>query len=230
MVILEQVSKIYGNHAAVNNISLEVEKGEILVLVGPSGCGKTTTLKMINRLIEADSGRILIAGEDIKSLDPVELRRKIGYVIQQIGLLPHLSIQDNIAFVLKLLNVPKNRQGARAKELLELMGMPAEYLAKRPRQLSGGQQQRVGVARALAADPDLILMDEPFGAVDPLGRQQLQDALLELQQKVNKTIIFVTHDLPEALKIGSRIALMREGRIVRVAKPVDLIIDDNEFV
>jgi osmoprotectant transport system ATP-binding protein len=182
------------------------------VLVGPSGCGKTTTMRMINRLIEPTSGTITIGGEDVTELDDVQLRRKIGYVIQQIGLIPHLSIAQNVALVPKLLKWDKKRITERVDEMLTVVGLdPAQYRSRYPRQLSGGQQQRVGVARALAADPPIMLMDEPFGAVDPITRSRLQDEFLSLQQTLRKTIVFVTHDFDEALKIGDRIAVLRQG-------------------
>jgi osmoprotectant transport system ATP-binding protein len=183
-----------------------------VVLVGPSGCGKTTTMRMINRMIEPTSGTIEIGGEDVTGLDDVKLRRKIGYVIQQIGLIPHLSIAQNVAMVPKLLKWDKARTTARVDEMLTVVGLdPEQYRTRYPRQLSGGQQQRVGVARALAADPPIMLMDEPFGAVDPITRSRLQDEFLSLQQTLGKTIVFVTHDFDEALKLGDRIAVLREG-------------------
>jgi osmoprotectant transport system ATP-binding protein len=191
---------------------MEIPAGEFMVLVGPSGCGKTTTMRMINRLIQPTSGTITIGGEDVTELDDVQLRRKIGYVIQQIGLIPHLSIAQNVALVPKLLKWDKKRITDRVDEMLTVVGLdPAQYRSRYPRQLSGGQQQRVGVARALAADPPIMLMDEPFGAVDPITRSRLQDEFLSLQQTLRKTIVFVTHDFDEALKIGDRIAVLRQG-------------------
>lgn len=230
MVRLENVSKVYGSDRVVDDVSLSVEKGEILVLIGPSGCGKTTTLKMINQLIPHTSGRISVKGRDVTTIDPVALRREIGYVIQQIGLLPHLTIQDNIAFVLQLMHVPRARQRDRAVELIQTVGLPMDFLKKYPRQLSGGQQQRVGVARALAADPDLILMDEPFGAVDPIAREQLQEELMRLHRSLHKTIVFVTHDMQEAFRLGTRIAIMRAGKLVRVGPAIDLVREKDAFV
>jgi osmoprotectant transport system ATP-binding protein len=195
-----------------------------LILIGPSGCGKTTTMKMINRLIEPSSGNIYIEGEDAGKLDPVELRRNIGYVIQQIGLFPHMTIGQNIALVPKLKKWDEKRKTERVEELLQLVGLPPEqYRDRYPNELSGGQQQRVGVARALAADPPIILMDEPFGALDPITREQLQDELLQLQSELQKTIVFVTHDIDEALKLGSRIAIMRDGKIVQLGSPDSLL-------
>ncbi|MGB9792299.1 MAG: betaine/proline/choline family ABC transporter ATP-binding protein [Thermacetogeniaceae bacterium] len=230
MVELENVSKIYGNDRVVDNVSFSVKKGEIFVLIGPSGCGKTTTLKMINQLIPHSEGKIIVRGEDVTKLDPVELRRSIGYVIQYIGLLPHLKIRDNITFVLQLKKYPKKKQKERAEELIQTVGLPVSYLDRYPRELSGGQQQRVGVARALAADPEILLMDEPFGAVDPIARGQLQNELLKLQEAIQKTIIFVTHDMQEAFKLGNRIAIMREGKLVTVGTAMEIVKEEDEFV
>ena len=213
-IILTDLTKKYPGTArpAVDRVNMEIPAGEIVVLVGPSGCGKTTTMRMINRMIEPTSGSIAIGDEDVTALDDVTLRRKIGYVIQQIGLIPHLSIGQNVALVPKLLKWDKKRISARVDEMLTVVGLdPAEYRNRYPRQLSGGQQQRVGVARALAADPPIMLMDEPFGAVDPITRSRLQDEFLSLQQTLQKTIVFVTHDFDEALKLGDRIAVLREG-------------------
>jgi len=230
MVRLEEVSKKYGPDTAVDSVSLDVHPGETMVVVGPSGCGKTTLLKLINRLIPLTSGRILINGRDTAGADPVLLRRTIGYVIQQIGLLPHLTVRDNITFVLELTGVTKDRRNARAEELIQTVGLPTDYLDKRPQHLSGGQQQRVGVARALAANPEVILMDEPFGALDPITRQQLQEVILDLQQRMRKTIIFVTHDIQEAFKLGGRVAIMRDGNLVAVGTAKQLINSDQPFI
>ncbi|EWM14803.1 ABC transporter ATP-binding protein [Kutzneria sp. 744] len=208
---LENVTKRYTGtrQAAVEDFSMSIAAGEIVVFVGPSGCGKTTTMKMINRLIEPSSGRITIGGADALSLDPDELRRGIGYAIQQAGLFPHLTVGQNIGMVPGLLGWPKPKTATRVEEMLELVGLDAgEYRDRFPRQLSGGQQQRVGVARALAADPPVLLMDEPFGAVDPITRGNLQDELLSLQSELHKTIVFVTHDFDEAVKLGDRIAVL----------------------
>ncbi|HET9760321.1 MAG TPA: betaine/proline/choline family ABC transporter ATP-binding protein [Nocardioidaceae bacterium] len=213
-IVLKDLTKKYPNQAkaAVDSVNMEIPAGEIVVFVGPSGCGKTTTMRMINRLIEPTSGTITIGGEDVTGLDDVQLRRKIGYVIQQIGLIPHLSIAQNVALVPKLLKWDRKRVTERVDEMLTVVGLdPEQYRSRYPRQLSGGQQQRVGVARALAADPPIMLMDEPFGAVDPITRSRLQDEFLSLQQTLRKTIVFVTHDFDEALKIGDRIAVLREG-------------------
>ena len=217
VVAFEHVTKRYpGAEApAVNDLSLEVPAGEICVLVGPSGCGKTTSMKMVNRLIEPTGGRITIDGRDVMSLPAVELRRGIGYVIQQVGLFPHLTIGANTATVPALLGWDRGRIRERTDELLELVGLPpAEYRNRYPAELSGGERQRVGVARALAADPPVMLMDEPFGAVDPIRRERLQNEFLRLQQRVRKTIIFVTHDVDEAIKMGDRIAILQRGVIL----------------
>ncbi|MFH9065498.1 betaine/proline/choline family ABC transporter ATP-binding protein [Streptomyces coeruleorubidus] len=210
---LENLTKRYpgGAQPAVDNVSMEIKAGEVVVLVGPSGCGKSTTLKMINRLIEPTGGRIRMGGEDVTDIDPVGLRRKVGYAIQSAGLFPHMTVAQNIALVPRMIGWPKARIRARTEELLDLVGLdPGEFHGRYPRQLSGGQQQRVGVARALAADPPVLLMDEPFGAVDPITRDHLQDELIRLQHELHKTIVFVTHDFDEAIKIGDRIAVLRE--------------------
>jgi osmoprotectant transport system ATP-binding protein len=215
VIRLEHVTKRYDGTLAVDDLSLEVATGELCVLVGPSGCGKTTTMRMINRLIEPTSGRIFLDDEDVLALDPVHLRRRIGYVIQQIGLFPHQTIADNVGTVPRLLGWKRERVRARVDELLELVGLPpASFRDRYPAQLSGGQRQRVGVARALGADPDVLLMDEPFGAIDPITRERLQDEFLRLQQEVRKTVVFVTHDIEEAVKLGDRIAILRQGGIL----------------
>ncbi len=225
MITLEGVSKSYGETVAVDNLSMELPTGKIVILAGPSGSGKTTILKMINRLIEPDSGRILIDGVDTQSHSADSLRRSIGYVIQQVGLFPHVTIADNVGTVPRLLGWDKKRRQARVEELLDLVGLPAkEYAQRRPSQLSGGQAQRVGVARALAADPPVLLMDEPFAALDPITRLRLQDELLRLQTIVQKTIVFVTHDINEAIKLGDLIALFQQGgRLAQYATPADLL-------
>jgi osmoprotectant transport system ATP-binding protein len=210
----ESVTKRFPGQSApaVDDLTFEVPAGEIVVLVGPSGCGKTTTMRMINRMIEPTSGRVLIDDKDVLKLNVDKLRRGIGYVIQQIGLFPHMTIAANVALVPNLLGWDKHRVSARVDELLDLVGLdPADYRKRYPRQLSGGQQQRVGVARALAADPPVLLMDEPFGAVDPITRGHLQDELLRIQGDLGKTIVFVTHDFDEAIKLGDRIAVLRQG-------------------
>ena len=219
-VEFERISKQYDTRAkrtpgAVNDLSFEVPAGKICVLVGPSGCGKTTSLKMVNRLIEPTSGRILLDGVDTATRDVTELRRRIGYVIQQVGLFPHQTIGENVVVVPRLLGWPAGRRRERAEELLELVGLdPARYRDRYPSQLSGGERQRVGVARALAADPPVMLMDEPFGAVDPIVRDRLQNEFLRLQEELAKTILFVTHDIDEAIKMGDLVAVMKSGGIL----------------
>ncbi|MCD7442573.1 betaine/proline/choline family ABC transporter ATP-binding protein [Streptomyces lincolnensis] len=221
MIRFEQVGKRYPDGTtAVDELSFEVAEGELVTLVGPSGCGKTTTMMMVNRLIEPTSGRILVGGEDIAAVDPVRLRRRIGYVIQQVGLFPHRTILDNTATVPSLVGWKKAKARARAAELLDLVGLdPNTYGPRYPEQLSGGQRQRVGVARALAADPPVLLMDEPFGAVDPVVREQLQDEFLRMQAAVRKTVLLVTHDIEEAVRLGDRIAVYGQGRIEQFDTP-----------
>ncbi|MGW0880095.1 betaine/proline/choline family ABC transporter ATP-binding protein [Streptomyces sp. NPDC002671] len=221
MIRFEQVTKRYPDGTtAVDGLSFEVAEGELVTLVGPSGCGKTTTMMMVNRLIEPTSGRIFVAGEDIARVDPVRLRRRIGYVIQQVGLFPHRTVLDNTATVPALLGWKRAKARARAAELLDLVGLdPNTYGPRYPEQLSGGQRQRVGVARALAADPPVLLMDEPFGAVDPVVREQLQDEFLRMQAAVRKTVLLVTHDIEEAVRLGDRIAVYGQGRIEQFDTP-----------
>ncbi|MDG4865927.1 ATP-binding cassette domain-containing protein, partial [Streptomyces sp. T-3] len=221
MIRFEQVTKRYPDGTtAVDDLSFEVAEGELVTLVGPSGCGKTTTMMMVNRLIEPSSGRIYVNGEDISTVDPVKLRRRIGYVIQQVGLFPHRTILDNTATVPALVGWKRGKAKARAAELLDMVGLdPAKYGSRYPDQLSGGQRQRVGVARALAADPPVLLMDEPFGAVDPVVREQLQDQFLEMQARVHKTVLMVTHDIEEAVRLGDRIAVYGNGRIEQFDTP-----------
>lgn len=233
MIKFANVSKLYsdGTHA-VNALDLQIADGEFFVLIGPSGCGKTTTLKMMNRLIDATSGLISIDEKAIESYDIHELRWNIGYVLQQIALFPHLTIEENIAIVPELKKWGRDKTRARVDELLNMVGLdPAVYRSRKPEELSGGQQQRIGVARALAADPRLILMDEPFSALDPISREKLQDDILELQREIKKTIVFVTHDMQEALKLGDRICIMKEGEIVQVGSPEEILNQPaNEFV
>jgi osmoprotectant transport system ATP-binding protein len=222
----DHVSKTYPNasHPAVNEISLEVEEGEFVVFFGPSGCGKTTLLKMTNRLFEPSGGQILLEGADVRGMDPVLLRRRMGYVIQQVGLFPHLTVGENVAVVPDLLGWDKPRIASRVEELLALVNLPAGEFARRyPAQLSGGQQQRVGLARALAGDPEVLLMDEPFGAIDALTRGSLQEEILALHSRLRKTILFVTHDVDEALRLADRIALLREGRVEQYGTPCELL-------
>ncbi|KOU35555.1 betaine/proline/choline family ABC transporter ATP-binding protein [Streptomyces sp. WM6378] len=225
MIRFEQVSKVYPDGTrAVDDLSFEVAKGELVTLVGPSGCGKTTTMMMVNRLIEPTSGRILVDGEDIATLDPVKLRRRIGYVIQQVGLFPHRTVLDNTATVPALVGWKRAKARARAAELLDLVGLdPAKYGPRYPAQLSGGQRQRVGVARALAADPPVLLMDEPFGAVDPVVRERLQNEFLSLQATVRKTVLLVTHDIEEAVRMGDRMAVYGSGRIEQFDTPASVL-------
>ncbi|HEX7065823.1 MAG TPA: betaine/proline/choline family ABC transporter ATP-binding protein [Bacillales bacterium] len=218
MITFENVSKKYPDGTeALKEISFRVREGELLTLIGPSGCGKTTTMKMINRLIEPSEGSISINGEDISKMDPVKLRRNTGYVIQQIGLLPHMTIAENVALVPKLKKWPKEKYQKRVDELLDLVGLdPSVFRERYPFELSGGQQQRIGVIRALAGEPPVILMDEPFSALDPISREQLQDELVRLQQEIHKTIVFVTHDMDEAIKIADRIVIMKDGEILQI--------------
>ncbi len=234
-ILLDGVTKRYDaqSQPAVDDITMEIPAGEIVMLVGPSGCGKTTTMKMINRLIEPSSGRILIGDDDVTKRDPDQLRRHIGYVIQGAGLFPHLTVGDNIAIVPRLLKWDKKRTATRIDELLDLVSLdPSQYRNRYPRELSGGQQQRIGVARALAADPPVLLMDEPFGAVDPITRQRLQDELLRLQEELRKTIVFVTHDFDEAVKLGDRIAILQTGsKIVQYDSPERILSEPaDDFV
>ena len=233
MIEFENVTKRYpGGVVAVDGLDLQVEEGETLVLLGASGCGKTTTLKMVNRLIEPTGGVIRLGGESIMAQDPIALRRGIGYAIQHIGLFPHMTIGENIAVVPKLLNWNTDRIRERVDRLLDMVGLPPEAFRDRwPSQLSGGQCQRVGVARALSVDPPVILMDEPFGALDPINREQLQSEFLELESEIDKTIMLVTHDVFEAVKMGDRIALLNEGKLQQLATPAELVENPaNAFV
>ncbi|GLK85590.1 ABC transporter ATP-binding protein [Ancylobacter defluvii] len=224
MIVLDRLTKRYGNAVSVDQLSLTVPTGTICALVGASGGGKTTTLRLINRLIEADEGRVLIDGTDAASLAPVALRRRIGYVIQSVGLFPHWNVARNIATVPDLLGWKRDRIDRRIDELLDLVGLdPASYRHRRPHELSGGQQQRVGVARALAADPDLLLMDEPFGALDPVTRDGLQAALLDIQARTGKTIVIVTHDIDEAIRLASLVAVLDGGKLIQHGSPHDLL-------
>jgi osmoprotectant transport system ATP-binding protein len=230
----QEATKRYGNSStpAVDKLTLEVPAGEICVLVGPSGCGKTTAMRMVNRTVEISEGDVLIGEHSVRDREPAQLRREIGYVIQQIGLFPHRTITENIGAVPQLMGWKKERIRQRSAELLELIGLDPELGDRYPAQLSGGQQQRVGVARALAADPLVMLMDEPFGAIDPINRERLQNEFLRLQAEIRKTVLFVTHDIDEAIKMGDRIAVMREGgRVEQYAMPAELLMAPaNEFV
>lgn len=224
MIELQGLERRYGDGYAVRDLNLTFPEGAVTALLGPSGCGKTTTLRMINRLTEPSAGRVLLRGQDTRELRPETLRRGIGYVIQQIGLFPHLTVAQNVATVPDLLGKDRRATARRVDELLELVGLdPAVYRAKRPGELSGGQAQRVGVARALAADPPVLLMDEPFGALDPLARDALQDAFRDIQRRLGKTVVLVTHDIDEALRLGDHVALMQGGHLAQFGTPDDLI-------
>ncbi len=225
-ILFEQVTLQFpgAGQPAVSQVTCEIQSGELVVILGPSGCGKTTLLKMVNRLYEPTAGRIQIAGQNIQALRPTTLRQKIGYVIQQSGLFPHMSVAHNVAVVPKLLKWPQGKIQARVDELLELVKLPpSDYRDRYPAQLSGGQQQRVGIARALAGNPDYLLMDEPFGAIDAITRSALQAEILRLQQQLHKTILFVSHDVDEALRLGDRIIVMNAGRIVQFDTPFNLL-------
>ena len=230
-IVVDRVSKIFGNKVAVDNISFTVDEGENVVLLGTSGCGKTTTLRMINRLTEVTSGSISVAGKNIEDVSPEELRRNIGYVLQHNGLFPHYTIAENIAIVPELLKWPKQKIIKRTAELLEQLRLPQDYLSLYPQQLSGGQQQRVGLARALAADPPVLLMDEPFGALDAVTRAGITHEFSQLEVLKNKTIVLVTHDIREAFDLGDKILLMDKGKIVQEGSPADLLFNPvNNFV
>ena len=232
MIEFQHVSKIYkGGKVAVEDVNLSFEKGEFICFIGTSGSGKTTSMRMINRMTEPTKGKILIDGQEIQKLNAVELRRKIGYVIQSIGLMPHMTIRENITLVQKLLKVDQQKQQTTAEKMIDLVELPREMLDRYPSELSGGQQQRIGVVRALAADQDIILMDEPFGALDPITRDSLQDLVKDLQERLGKTIVFVTHDMDEALKLANRIAIMSEGKVVQFDTPENILRNPaNKFV
>ena len=233
MITFDNVSKMYSNdHVAVKALNVEIKKGEFFVIIGPSGCGKTTLLKMINRLIPLTEGTIWINGKRVCDYNIHELRWSIGYVLQQIALFPHMTIEENIAIVPELKKWSKTKIQKRVEELLELVGLePEKYRQRKPKELSGGEQQRVGVLRALAADPEIILMDEPFSALDPISRTKLQDDLLDMQRKIQKTIVFVSHDMQEGLKLGDRLCVMKDGEIVQVGSPQEIVENPvNDFV
>ncbi|MDD5827097.1 MAG: ABC transporter ATP-binding protein [Bacilli bacterium] len=231
MIEFQNVSKSYKEKKILENINLVIENNSIVVLIGESGCGKTTTLKMINRLIEPTKGKILINGKDIKKTNPIKLRRSIGYVIQQTGLFPHLTIRQNIELISKLEKKEKKMIQEKTIELMKMVGLSEELLDSYPSELSGGQQQRVGIARAFATDPDIILMDEPFSALDPITRSSLQDEVIRLQDKLKKIIIFVTHDMDEAIKLADKIAIMEQGKVVQYDRPEKILKQPvNEFV
>ncbi|WP_290793335.1 ABC transporter ATP-binding protein [Halomonas sp.] len=236
MIQLDSLTKVFdtpkGAVVAADHISMEVPPGEICILLGPSGCGKTTTLKMINRIVKPTSGKVFINGEDTTGMDTQTLRRNIGYVIQQIGLFPNMTIEENITIVPRLLGWDRTKFRERAREMMAMIALePDAFLKRYPNELSGGQQQRIGVARALAADPPVMLMDEPFGAIDPINRAVIQDEFLKMQQALKKTIMFVSHDIDEAIKMGDRIAVFREGKLVQYSAPDDLLAaPKNSFV
>ncbi|MEG0385122.1 MAG: betaine/proline/choline family ABC transporter ATP-binding protein [Solibacillus sp.] len=232
MLHIEKLKKVYrGGKIAVDDLTLDIQKGEFIAFIGTSGSGKTTALRMLNRMVEPTSGTVTINGKDMMKINPVTLRRSIGYVIQQIGLMPHMTIRDNITLVPRLLQWPKEKSEATAKHLISLVNLPESYLDYYPSQLSGGQQQRIGVIRALAAEQDIILMDEPFGALDPITRDTLQDLIKELQRNLNKTIIFVTHDMDEAIKLADKIAIMHEGKLIQFDTPDNILANPiNNFV
>lgn len=228
---LKNVTKRFGNNVAVNNLNLQMVKGTITMLIGPSGCGKTTTMKMINRLVQLDEGEIKLDGTSVYNIDPVQLRRTIGYVIQEIGLFPHFTVYDNIATVPRLLKWDENKIKKRVEELLDMVTLDSSYAYRYPLQLSGGEKQRVGLARALGADPEVLLMDEPFGAIDPINRLKLHDSFLEIQEEIKKTIVFVTHDINEAIKLGDKIAIIRDGKLVQYADSTEILYNPaNKFV
>ena len=232
MLSIKNLSKVYaGGKKAVDNMTIDIESGDFIAFIGTSGSGKTTALRMINRMIEFTEGEITIDGKNIKELNPVELRRSIGYVIQQIGLMPHMTVKENIVLVPKLLKWSQEKKDEKAKELIRLVDLPEEYLDRYPSELSGGQQQRIGVVRALAAEQDIILMDEPFGALDPITRDTLQDLVKKLQQQLGKTFIFVTHDMDEAIKLADKICIMTNGQVVQYDTPDNILRSPaNDFV
>jgi osmoprotectant transport system ATP-binding protein len=232
MIEFVDVSKRYGEVTVLEHVSLEVKKGELTVLIGPSGCGKSTMLRLINRMIEPSHGKILLHDKNTAELDPVIMRRGIGYVIQSIGLFPHMSVLENIAVVPSILGTPKEQRRERARELLNLMGLePSQYSERYPKDLSGGQQQRVGIARALAANPEVMLMDEPFSALDPITREGLQDEFSRIRKTLNQTIVFVTHDIDEAIKLGDRVCVLNHGRIQQYDAPETMLRQPaNDFV
>lgn len=229
---IDNVTKRYGSVTAVHNVSLDIQGGELLILLGPSGCGKTTLLRMINRLVEIDEGTILINEQDVRDFDPVLLRKNIGYVIQQIGLFPHMTVRENIGLVPKLEGWTEDKINSKVRDLLELVSLPPDqFINRRPKQLSGGQQQRIGLARAMVMDSPLLLMDEPFGALDPILRKQLQEEFISLKEKLQRTIIFVTHDIEEAFRLGDRIAILKDGQLIQMATKNELLVNPaNDFI
>ncbi|MHA0036171.1 ABC transporter ATP-binding protein [Deinococcus sp. PESE-13] len=232
MIEFQNVTKSFGGPAVLQDISLTVPTGELVILIGPSGCGKSTLLRLVNRLLEPTSGDIRVGGVSVLAQDPVALRRRLGYVIQSVGLFPHLTVQENVELVPSISGVGREARAARALELLSLMGLePGQYAGRYPRQLSGGQQQRVGIARALAADPEYLLMDEPFSALDPITRARLQEQFLTLKREIGKTIVFVTHDVDEAVRLGDRICVLGNGTVQQYAAPEEILRHPaNDFV
>ncbi|NJI14942.1 betaine/proline/choline family ABC transporter ATP-binding protein, partial [Staphylococcus agnetis] len=232
MLSIKNLSKVYaGSKKAVDNMTIDIQQGEFVAFIGTSGSGKTTALRMINRMIEATEGQIMINGKDVRQMNPVELRRSIGYVIQQIGLMPHMTVRENIVLVPKLLKWSQEKKDEKARELIKLVDLPEDYLDRYPSELSGGQQQRIGVVRALAAEQDIILMDEPFGALDPITRDTLQDLVKKLQQQLGKTFIFVTHDMDEAIKLADKICIMSHGKVIQFDTPDNILRHPaNDFV
>ncbi|MBF8981914.1 ABC transporter ATP-binding protein [Lutibacter sp. B2] len=232
LIRFEEVKKSFKETVVLENLNFQVKKGEFVVLIGESGCGKTTTMKMINKLINPTEGKIYIDGKDISKINPIDLRRNIGYVIQRVGLFPHMTVGENIELVPLLKHWSIDERNKRAKELLDLVGLPSsEYYERYPHELSGGQQQRIGIARALAVNPDIILMDEPFSALDPITREQLQDEMSRLQEELGKTIVLVSHDMDEAIKLADKIAVMRDGKIIQYDSPEEILMNPvNEFV
>lgn len=232
MLSIKNLSKVYaGSKKAVDNMTIDIQQGEFVAFIGTSGSGKTTALRMINRMIEATEGQIMINGKDVRQMNSVELRRSIGYVIQQIGLMPHMTVRENIVLVPKLLKWSQEKKDEKARELIKLVDLPEEYLDRYPSELSGGQQQRIGVVRALAAEQDIILMDEPFGALDPITRDTLQDLVKKLQQQLGKTFIFVTHDMDEAIKLADKICIMSHGKVIQYDTPDNILRHPaNDFV
>ena len=231
MIELTNVTKKFGNKIAVNNFSMHIEKDSLTIFIGPSGCGKTTTLRMINRLTSFDEGSIKINNTPVNEMNPVELRRNIGYVIQEIGLFPHLTVFENIAIVPRLLKWDQKKIEHRVEEIIELVTLDQSFVQKYPLELSGGERQRVGLARALAAEPEILLMDEPFGAIDPINRLKLQDSFLEIQEEIKKTIVFVTHDINEAIKLGDKIAIIDKGNLIQYDDVSQILSNPaNEFV
>jgi len=231
MIEFKNVKKSFKQTTVLKEMNLTINKGELVVFIGPSGCGKTTSLKMINRLIEPTEGTIIVNGQDTRKMDPIELRRQMGYVIQQTGLFPHMTIRENIQLIASLEGHAEQDMDARTERLLKMVGLdPDQFIDRYPSELSGGQQQRIGFARALMNDPEVILMDEPFSALDPVTRNQLQDDIKRLNDELGKTILFVTHDMQEAMKLGDRIALMRDGKLVVVGTPEEIRASEDPFV